>query len=107
MDVLERRCNVGGVQALPRKVVFGIFDKLVESINAFSTNSEDKVAGTFFWNTGTEHNTPLWKVYKQTVSCACFHFLTVVIGIDLTRQNHLRIAIVARFQSLQTETHCT
>jgi len=61
----------------------------------------------FFWNTGTEHNTPLWKVYKQTVSCLCFHFLTVVIGIDLTRQNHLRIAIVARFQSLQTETHCT
>jgi len=47
MDVLERRCNVGGVQALPRKVVFGIFNKLVESINAFSTNSEDKVAGTF------------------------------------------------------------
>lgn len=32
-----------------------------------------------FWNTGTEHNIPSWKVYKQTVSCTCFHFLTVVI----------------------------
>jgi hypothetical protein len=47
MDVLERRCNVGGVQALPREVVFGIFNKLFKSINAFSTNSEDEVAGTF------------------------------------------------------------
>jgi hypothetical protein len=46
MDVLERRCNVGVVQALPREVVFGIFNKLFESINAFSVNSEDKVAGT-------------------------------------------------------------
>jgi len=36
---------VGEVQAPPREVVFGIFVKLFESINAFSTHSEDKMAG--------------------------------------------------------------
>lgn len=57
-----------------------------------------------FWIIGAEHNSPPRKVYKQIVSCACFHFLTVMIGLDLTRRNHLHIALVARFQSLQTET---
>jgi hypothetical protein len=32
-----------------------------------------------FWIMETEHSIPIWKAYKQTVSCACFHFLTVVI----------------------------
>jgi hypothetical protein len=45
MDGVERRCNVGGVHALPREVVFGIF-KLFESINALPTNSEDWLDGT-------------------------------------------------------------
>ena len=77
MNGVERRCNVGGVHALPREVVFGIF-KLFQSINALSTNSEDSWMG-LFWIIGTEHNTPPRKVYKQIVSCACFHFLRVVI----------------------------
>jgi hypothetical protein len=46
MDGTGRRCNVGGVQALPRGDVFGIFIKLLESTNAISTNSEDKAVGT-------------------------------------------------------------
>lgn len=78
MDGVERRCNVGRAHALPREAVFGIFNKLFELINALSTNSEDKLDGTL-WIIGTEHNTPPRRVYKQIVSCACFHFLTVVI----------------------------
>lgn len=78
MDGMERRCDVGGVQALPCEGVFGIFIKLFESINVYSTHSEDKMVGTL-WIMGTEHNIPIWKAYKQTVSCVCFHFLTVVI----------------------------
>jgi hypothetical protein len=46
MDGVERRRNVGEVQALPREEVFGILIKLFELINAFSTHSEDKLAGT-------------------------------------------------------------
>ena len=46
MDGMERRCNVGGVQALPCEGVFGIFIKLFESINVCSTHSEDKMVGT-------------------------------------------------------------
>jgi hypothetical protein len=37
---------VGEVQALFREVVFGIFIKLLGSINALSANSEDKVVET-------------------------------------------------------------
>ncbi len=45
MDGVGRRYNVGEAQALPREVVFRIFNKLFESINTFSTNYEDKLAG--------------------------------------------------------------
>lgn len=58
-------------------------------------NSDNEVTGTL-WNAETEHNIPFCKVYKQIVSCACFHFLTVVTGLDLARRNHLLIAFVAR-----------
>jgi hypothetical protein len=48
MDGMERRCNVGEVQALSREIVFGIFIKLFASINALPTNSEDKVGWDSF-----------------------------------------------------------
>ncbi len=46
MDGTDRRCNLGELQALPREEVFGIFIKLFESMDAISTNSEDKGHGT-------------------------------------------------------------
>jgi hypothetical protein len=58
-------------------------------------NSDNEAAGTHLV-AGTEHNIPFHKVYKQIVSNACFHFLTVVIGLDFARRNQLLIASVAR-----------
>lgn len=86
MDCL-RRCEhgwfrgeilCGRVQALLREVVFGIFIKLFESVNAFSTNSDDKVAGALLeylaW-----HNILFGSLQTDCLYCACFHFLEVVI----------------------------
>jgi hypothetical protein len=60
-------------------------------------NSDNEEAGTPL-TAGTEHNIPFYKVYKQIVSNTCFHFLTVVIGLDFARRNHLLIASVARYR---------
>jgi hypothetical protein len=46
MDDMERICNVGDVQALPREGALGIFVKLFGTINAYSAHSEDNVVGT-------------------------------------------------------------
>ncbi|CAL3962594.1 unnamed protein product [Diplocarpon coronariae] len=50
-----------------------------------------------------EHNILMDSLQKDRLG-VCFHFLTVVIGVDLTRLNHL-LAGAARFRCLQTETH--
>lgn len=75
---MQRRRNVGKVQALPREVVFGIFIKLFDSIMRSLHTRQTKWLGLFL-EQGTELNIPARKVYKQAVSCVCFHFLTVVI----------------------------
>jgi len=77
------------------KLSLGSSHNCFESINAFSTNSDNEAAETLLI-AGTEHNIPYCKVYKQIVSDACFHFLTVVTGLDFARRNQLLIASVAR-----------
>jgi hypothetical protein len=87
----------GRYRLFQEKLSLGSSHNCFESINAFSTNSDNEVAGTLLI-AGTEHNIHYCKVYKQIVSDACFHFLTVVPGLDFARRNQLLIASVARYR---------
>ena len=106
----EKRYSVGEVQALLREEVFGIFIQALWNRPTRSLSTlGDKITGILLDSGDWAQYIPLGKVYKQAVSCDCFHFLAVVTRLRYYSSEPFAYAMVARIEkpSKRNKSHQT